>query len=1837
MAPFDRSIRFAHAEIQITNVTSLFQIYALRLRRRQAECLCTIVFLRVSAILLFLALIPLTTCGKDSPTRSQAPEPTSPPPPPPAPVATRVEISPSSASLTSVGQTVQLSARVFDQNNAQMSSAVVTWTSSAVGVATVSGQGLVTAVKNGSATITARSGSASASIQVTVMQSVGSIAIEPSSATLMSLGETVQLTATVLDQNGQPVADAVVTWSSSDEAVATVSGQGLVTAVKKGTATITGRSGSASATTTVTVMQSVDSIAIGPSSVTLMSLGETVQLTATVLDQNGQPVADAVVTWSSSDEAVATVSGQGLVTAVKKGTATITGRSGSASATTTVTVMQSVDSIAIGPSSVTLMSLGETVQLTAKVLDQNGQPVADAAVSWSSSDEAVAKVSNQGLVTAAGNGMAIITARSGTASATSTVTVMDASRDREALIALYNSTNGSDWAVSTNWLSDAPLNTWHGVSTGTDGRVDRLDLYDNGLDGPLPPELGTLTGLATLELSSNRLVGIIPQELGELLQLRSLRLERNVLRGSIPQELSRLALLWRLDLSHNQITGPIPSELSRMARMSYLDLSGNQITGAIPPELGDLSNLQRLEIRHNQLTRSIPPELGSLAQLQYLDLAYNSLTGPIPVELSRLTRLWQLSLSHNQITDTIPSELGNLANLTGLFLHDNRLSGPIPSELGNLSNLDDLWLGSNQLSGPIPPELGNLSKLTYLLLGNGRLTGSVPAELGNLSNLVVLTLGDNLLEGSIPQSFLALNKLESFGCQETNGVCLPATYAFRAWARQVEARGNVDFPVDIPYCDEIDRHGLTTFYEATNGDGWAFSDGWLEEDGSLDQWYGVQTDSIGRVFSLDLSSNGLSGGVPEALGMLANMRTLRIGNNALTGRLPLSLSAVPLDEFDYAGTSLCVADDADLQSWLDGIRRHTGTGVRCAPLTEREILTSLYWSTGGPSWAYDEGWLDDSPLSAWYGVETNGAGLVVALRLRSNNLSGELPAELGQLPALRVLDLASNSLSGSIPPTLGDLERLEVLRLRNNSLSGVMSAELGRLSALRILHLDRNRLSGPIPSALGNLVQLEQLTLSNNQLSGQIPAELRQLGNLRYLDLGHNGLSGLIPPALGDLGRLEWLRLVQNQLSGSLPPELGQLVQLRELHLSFNDLSGPIPSVLGNLSNLVRLEMTGNHLDGPLPTHLGRIRPLKFLDLGGNELTGSIPPQLGDLAALEHLLVGNNELTGTIPAELGDLAVLIELDLSGNQLTGSLPVALGRAASLETLALQSNLLSGPVPSSIGNLTMLKQLILADNPGLAGRLPHGITALERLELLMAGGTDLCRPANARFDAWFRAIPNRRLVVCEGGAAVYLTQTVQSWDDPVPLLEGEPALLRVFVTGPQMDNATMPNVRATFYVNGAERHTVHIPSSTQTLPPVVDEGDLELSANAEIPEWLITPGLEMAIEIDPSGVLDPSLGVRMRIPEEGRMPVDVRALPPFHLTLVPFLLERDPDFSIVEAVESMAADPLGDELLRDVRTLLPVAEFDVSARETVVTSTPSPFRVLSQLDAIRLMEGGSGYWMGIFAKSQGNQAWPGGVAYADSPVSVAEPIPGTIAHELGHNLGLLHAPCRADGTDPWFPHLGGRIGVWGFDFEQDTLVPPSVPDVMSYCYLSSPYWISDFFFNKALNHRLNNEDGTVLAATQARTLLLWGGRNEDGVPYLDPAFVVDAVPSPPLESGDYVLEGFTADDEVLFSYSFDMPVNPDARGNETSFVFTLPVQRAWAGNLESITLSGPGGTAVLDETTNRAMAILRDPVTLQVHAILSDFPAGGSDMSVSARATVVDPGLETLFSRGIPELK
>ena len=184
--------------------------------------------------------------------------------------------------------------------------------------------------------------------------------------------------------------------------------------------------------------------------------------------------------------------------------------------------------------------------------------------------------------------------------------------------------------------------------------------------------------------------------------------------------------------------------------------------------------------------------------------------------------------------------------------------------------------------------------------------------------------------------------------------------------------------------------------------------------------------------------------------------------------------------------------------------------------TDRETLVALYNATYGENWRSNENWLSDAPLGEWRGVTTNDDGRVIGLVLRGNDLSGEIPAELGSLSNLTELYLHANDLSGEIPAELGSLSNLTVLGLSANDLSGEIPAELGSLSNLTYLYLSNNELSGEIPAELGSLSNLEVLYLSNNELSGEIPAELGSLSNLTRLELSANDLSGCVPRSLRD-------------------------------------------------------------------------------------------------------------------------------------------------------------------------------------------------------------------------------------------------------------------------------------------------------------------------------------------------------------------------------------------------------------------------------------------------------------------------------------------------------------------------------------------------------------------------------------------------------------------------------------------------------------------------------------------------------------------------------------------------
>ncbi|MXW56768.1 MAG: hypothetical protein F4Z59_08985, partial [Gemmatimonadales bacterium] len=854
---------------------------------------------------------------------------------------------------------------------------------------------------------------------------------------------------------------------------------------------------------------------------------------------------------------------------------------------------------------------------------------------------------------------------------------------------------------------------------------------------------------------------------------------------------------------------------------------------------------------------------------------------------------------------------------------------------------------------------------------------------------------------------------------------------------------------------------------------------------------------------------------------------------------------------------------------------------------DRATLMSLFDAAGGKDWIRKDNWAGDGPVGSWFGVEANADARVTALRLSANGLAGRLPSSLGELALLTELRVDGNAgLGGAIPVSLAQLPVRELhyggtmlCTSGNEAFRAWLDGIPARTGAFIECKGDRDNLEVLYEAMGGSSWNRSTNWLTDKPLGHWFGIATDSAGNVTEINLRRNGLWGEIPPEIGDFPHLVRLGLDYNHLGGEIPPEVGNLVELRRLDLDGNSIGGRIPPEIGNLANLEVLWLGADNLGGPIPPELGNLRNLRELNLYEAPLEGSIPAEFGGLTELRKLRItdtpiegslpegipglenlevihlAGNRLSGVLPAGLGQLGNLRVLDVSNNQIEGPLPAELGGLRGHQTISAGGNMLSGPLPPELGAAGALVRLWLRGNPGLMGPLPLELTELDRLEELVADETGLCMPRTPEFRDWVlsTALYKWRIRPCgtEANTEAYLTQATQSFDYPVPLIAGKSALLRVFVTAERETTETIPPVRATFFVDDVETHVANIPAGSSAIPTEAQVGELELSANAEIPAEVIQPGLEMVVEVDPDGTVDATLGVSKRIPEEGRAPVDVEAMPTLHLTLVPFVSTSNNDRGPEEIVAAASPE---HELFWETNHWLPVGAFEMSKHAAVTVDTGDLLAMLDNLVQIRAMEGGRGHWHGIASPNLGGGT--AGVAYrpiaTDHPPewgksAVSIPEAWVIAHEIGHNFSLLHAPCGGPAPpsiDPVFPYEGGRTGVWGYDpRDGGSLVHPGRRDLLSYC---DPQWISDYSFTTALRWRLKDPLEVRAASASARTLIVSGGAAADGALHLDPAFVVAAPPILPGSPGPYALTGHRADGSELFSFRFDMAVSADGDG-------------------------------------------------------------------------------------------
>lgn len=327
-----------------------------------------------------------------------------------------IKLSDTSLSLA-VGKTYQLQETVNPSNASNKS---VKWTSSDPKIATVDGNGVVKGIANGTAIITCQSvNNVTATCKVNVRTYSTSVSLNKTSLSLYTT-QKATLKATVAPAS---TSNKSVKWSSSNNSVATVSDSGVVTAVGKGTATITCKTADsgkkATCTVNVTKKIAVQSLSLNKSTKTVYK-GKTYQLKATITPSNASI---KTVTWKSTDTSVATVTSSGLVTAKGNGTAKIicTSTDGKYTATCKITVKTKVTGVTLNAKKATLY-VGNTKQLTATISPKSAS---NKNITWKSSDKSVATVNSSGKVTAKAVGTAVIscTTKDGEYKASCTVTV----------------------------------------------------------------------------------------------------------------------------------------------------------------------------------------------------------------------------------------------------------------------------------------------------------------------------------------------------------------------------------------------------------------------------------------------------------------------------------------------------------------------------------------------------------------------------------------------------------------------------------------------------------------------------------------------------------------------------------------------------------------------------------------------------------------------------------------------------------------------------------------------------------------------------------------------------------------------------------------------------------------------------------------------------------------------------------------------------------------------------------------------------------------------------------------------------------------------------------------------------------------------------------------------------------------------------------------------------------------------------------------------------------------------------------------------------------------------
>ncbi|GJN38630.1 hypothetical protein PR202_gb27690 [Eleusine coracana subsp. coracana] len=517
-----------------------------------------------------------------------------------------------------------------------------------------------------------------------------------------------------------------------------------------------------------------------------------------------------------------------------------------------------------------------------------------------------------------------------------------------------------------------------------------------------------------------------------------------------------------------------------------------------------------------------------------LSLPFLNLTGSVPASVCTLKNLTHLDLSYNNLAGAFPAAtLFACTHLRTLNLSNNLFSGPLPADIDGLSPaMEHLNLSSNRFAGEVPPAVARLPALKSLLLDTNRFTGAYPAaEIGRLAGLDVLTLANNMFAPApVPTEFAKLTKL---------------TYL---WMFNMSLTGEI--PEAFSNLTELRTMDLSWNNLTGTIPAWVLQHRKLEQ---VYLYYNVLSGELPRnvtavnLIELDVSSNQLTGKIPESFGNLKNLSLMYLYQNQFTGTIPASIVLLPM-----------LSDIKIFDNQLSGelppeLGKHS-------PLSNLEM--------------------DDNLLSGPLPETLCANGFLYGLVAFNNSFSGVIPASLGNCVTLKNLMLQDNNFSDEFPAKIWSLPRLTRVRIQNNKFTGALPAQIS--SNITRIEMGNNMFSGSIPtSATG----LQAFHAESNRLGGELPSDMSKLANLTYFSVPGNRITGSIPTSIKLLQKLTSLNLSGNHLSGAIPPgSVGLLPTLTTLDLSNNELTGTIPSDISSMVN--PLNLSSNQLTGEVPMAL---------------------------------------------------------------------------------------------------------------------------------------------------------------------------------------------------------------------------------------------------------------------------------------------------------------------------------------------------------------------------------------------------------------------------------------------------------------------------------------------------------------------------------------------------------------------------------------------------------------------------------------------------------------------------